>query len=112
MKAGEAKQQRILRINKGAFSNAASGRETAAELFAAADSRPFAGPGAEAPRASQVKVAVWSAREGRDRLSERTLCRPEVHSEERSDEESLVQRSYGETIGANGASCSELAAVA
>src|ERR1041385_1625928 len=31
--------------------------------------------GASAPRASQVQVSVWSAREGRERLSERTLAR-------------------------------------
>src|ERR1041385_6875259 len=33
-------------------------------------------PGASAPRASHVRVAVWPARKGRDRLSERTLGRP------------------------------------
>src|SRR3954453_10593884 len=31
--------------------------------------------GAEAPRATQVRVSVWPAREGRARLSERTLGR-------------------------------------
>ena len=31
--------------------------------------------GASAPRASQLQVSVWSAREGRERLSERTLGR-------------------------------------
>src|SRR5204863_4923976 len=34
-------------------------------------------PGASAPRASLVQVSVWPAREGRERLSERTLGRYE-----------------------------------
>src|SRR3954453_12870521 len=55
-------------------------------------------PGAEAPRASQIQVSVWPAREGRARLSDRTLGRPRVHPEERSDEGSLVQRAEGARI--------------
>src|SRR5437868_4413087 len=67
--------------------------------------------GASAPRASLIRVSVWPGREGTWRLSERTLCRPEVHSEERSDEESLVQRALNGRSAADGASCGELAAV-
>src|SRR5437762_132833 len=41
--------------------------------------------GASAPRASRVHVAVWSARGGRVRLSERTLGGPNMGREKASE---------------------------
>ena len=83
----------------------------AAQHFTAADHVPFAGSGLPPLVLRRIRVSVWPAREGTWRLSERTLCRPEVHSEERSDEESLVQRALNGRSAADGASCGELAAV-
>src|SRR5436305_8299933 len=57
-----------------------------------------------------LRVALPES-EGTWRLSERTLCRPGVHSEERSNEESLVQRALNGRSATDGASCAELAAV-
>ena len=77
---------------------------------AAPDRVPFGGPAPAAPRFSATRcVALWEPK-ARGRVSGRTLCRPEVHSEERSDEESGAT-SHERTISAHGASSGELAAV-
>src|SRR5262245_16630079 len=72
---------------------------TAAQLFAAADARPFAGSAAEPPRASWVQVSVWPAREGRARLSERTFGGPVARaSEGKERSRSTAWRNHGFTF--------------